>query len=292
MSTAPSDIFAADHRRLARALAQTPHLACVLGSGLAAVADALDDGALTFAEFDGLVPPTADGHVGRFVWGRLAGVPVVAMQGRLHLYEGHCADEVVYGVRLLRSLGTRLFLLTNAAGSLRPQRPAGSLLVLADHINLTGHNPLVGKQGRELLKPYVEDLSTSPFVDMTETYDGGWRRRLWATAASLGEPFAEGVYAGLLGPSYETPAEIQMLQTLGADAVGMSTVLETIALRHAGAAVMGLSCLTNLAAGLSDDLLSHDDVKAVGCRAGERISALLEALCAREARALAESLSV
>jgi purine-nucleoside phosphorylase len=198
--------------------------------------------------------PTVIGHGGELVVGNLNGVPVALLSGRAHLYEGHAPERSVFGVRLLASLGIEQFLLTNAAGGIAEELTVGSLMLITDHLNLTGHNPLLGRN---------DDSFGPRFPDMSEAYDAGLRQLLLRTAADLGQPLHSGVYAGLLGPNYETPAEIRMLRALGASAVGMSTVLETIALRHLGAKVAGISCVTNRAAGLSTTQLSHAEVAEV-----------------------------
>jgi purine-nucleoside phosphorylase len=233
----------------------TPHLGLVLGSGLGAFADALDQRvAIPYDELPHLAPSRVVGHAGAFVVGTWNGVPVACMQGRIHLYEGHDENTVVHGVRTMAALGVKGVLLTNAAGGLDPSWAPGDLMVIRDQLNLTARTPLLG----------LNDDRVGPrFPDMTEAYAKGLTDGLLELGAAQGLPMREGVYAGLLGPTYETPAEIRMLRTLGAHAVGMSTVLETIALRHMGVPVVGLSCITNLAAGISPTLLDHAEVEAV-----------------------------
>ncbi len=209
---------------------------------------------------------------GNLVLGRAEGVPVVAMQGRVHLYEGHPVDDVVFGTRLMVRLGAHSVVLTNAAGGIGDGFTPGDLMVIDDHLNLTGHNCLVGSND-EALGPR--------FVDMTVAYDAELRGLAHEAAGALGFSLERGVYAGMLGPSYETPAEIRMLRTLGAHAVGMSTVLETIAARHMGARVLGLSCITNLGAGLSGEVLSHAEVQEVADRVRERFISLLRGVLGR-----------
>ncbi len=250
-----------------------PRLGVVLGSGLGRLGDAVEGATrIPFEEVEGMPAPRVSGHAGVFVLGALRGVPVVVMQGRLHAYEGHPLDAVVFGVRLVRALGADAVLLTNASGGIDPRIAPGELMVISDHLNLTGRNPLVGPN----------DPSLGPrFPDMTEIYDAGLRARLHGAGASLGIPLHEGVYAGVLGPSYETPAEIGMLAGFGASAVGMSTVHEAIAARHAGLLVAGLACITNHAAGLSATKLTHDEVKARADASAETVTRLVEEFTAR-----------
>jgi purine-nucleoside phosphorylase len=212
------------------------------------------------------------GHAGNLCFGLSRGVPVVCMQGRVHLYEGHPVETVVQGVRTMARMGVRSVLLTNAAGGLEPSWAAGDLMAVTDHINLTGMSPLVGPN----------DDSLGPrFPDMTQTYDPALRAALAAVAHDEGIALREGVYAALLGPSYETPAEVRMVRMLGAQAVGMSTVHEVIALRHMGVRVAALSCITNLAAGISPHPLDHAEVEATArARRGE-LSTLLGGWIAR-----------
>lgn len=250
-----------------------PVVGLVLGSGLGGHADSLDGPRkIPYDHIPGMPGAGVEGHAGKLVIGSTGGVPVVAMQGRAHLYEGHSASDVVFGVRLMVGLGARTVVVTNAAGGIRPGLAPGDLMAISDHLNLTGRNCLAG--------PHEPDLGPR-FVDMTSPYDQELRRHARAVAAEAGFELGEGVYAGLLGPSYETPAEIRMLRTLGADAVGMSTVLEVIAARHMGARVLGLSCITNLAAGLGADELSHEEVKATAERTRGRFEGLLAGVLER-----------
>lgn len=244
-----------------------PRVALVLGSGLGAFADELEDRlAIPYAEIDGMPVSNVSGHAGNLVLGVAEGVPVVAMQGRVHLYEGHGTEAVVFGTRLMVALGASTVVVTNAAGGIREGLSPGDLMGIQDHLNLTGSNCLVGTN---------DDTLGPRFVDMTEAYDRTLLKMADDAARSLGFEMKRGVYAGLLGPTYETPAEVRMLRTLGADAVGMSTVLETIAARHMGARVLGISCITNIAAGLGGGLLSHDEVKETADRVRDRFVALL-----------------
>jgi purine-nucleoside phosphorylase len=240
--------------RALQALGRAPQIALVLGSGLGAFADTLSDTyRVPYAELEGMPAPAVAGHAGNFVFGRAGGREVIAMQGRVHMYEGYTAEQVVIGVRLMIALGARTLIITNAAGGICLGSAPGQLMLIEDHLNLTGHNCLVG--------PNDDSLGVR-FPDMSDAYDPALRALADSVAQRLGIELTRGVYAGLLGPNYETPAEIRMLATLGAHAVGMSTVQEVIAARHMGARVLGVSCITNLAAGLSPHKLSHAEVEA------------------------------
>jgi purine-nucleoside phosphorylase len=243
-----------------------PSIAVVLGSGLGAYADALDElVAVPFGEIPHFPASTVMGHSGALVVGRCRGVPVAVLKGRVHFYEGYGLDEVVFPVRVLGRLGVKTLVVTNAAGAINAAFTPGELMVIEDHINLLG-NPLLG--------PNEETLGPR-FPDMTEAYDRGLRDAAEAACRAAGVPCRRGVYVSIPGPSYETPAEIRMFRTMGADAVGMSTAPEVIAARHMGVRVVGLSCLTNMAAGVTDRKLDHRDVLATG----ERVkAALLEVL--------------
>jgi len=238
-----------------------PEWGIVLGSGLGRWVEEVDAIlSLPYEEITGMPVSTAPGHAGRFVFGRLAGRRVLMAQGRVHLYEGRTAEEVTATVRFMENLGVRRLLLTNAAGTLNPQFAPGMWMMLSDHLNLTGTSPLVGGAN---------------FVDMSAVYTPALRTRFAGAARTEGLTLHEGVYAGLHGPQYETPAEVRMLRALGADAVGMSTVLEAIQARALGMEVAGFSCLTNWAAGLGDQPLSHEEVLAVGKSAGEQMLRIL-----------------
>jgi purine-nucleoside phosphorylase len=238
----------------------------VLGSGLGPLANAVDvRREVAFAEA-GLPSSTVPGHAGKFVHGLLGGAPVWLMVGRVHLYEGHPPEVATAGVRWLAARGVRRLVLTNAAGSLHPEFAPGTWMMLTDHLNLTGATPLSGAE----------------FVDMTAAYDPAWRAEFAAAAAARGMVLHQGVYAGLRGPQYETPAEIRMLRALGADAVGMSTVLETIRARALGLTVAAFSCLTNWAAGLSGASLDHHEVVATGRQAAAAMTGLLTAVIGGE----------
>jgi purine-nucleoside phosphorylase len=231
----------------------------VLGSGLGPLADAVVvEREVSFADA-GLPVSTVPGHSGKLVFGKLAGAPVALMKGRVHLYEGHAPRDVTAGVRWLAEQGIKRLILTNAAGTLNPDFHPGSWMMFSDHLNLTGASPLEG----------------ADFVDLSAAYDPTWSMEFRKAAAELGMPLHEGIYAGLRGPQYETPAEIRMLRTLGADAVGMSTVLETIQARSLGLPVVAFSCLTNWAAGISPAPLDHHEVLETGKQAAQAMIGLL-----------------
>lgn len=253
-----------------------PKVAIVLGSGLGAFADQVGDAlVIPYSEIPGMPVSSVAGHAGKMVVGEVAGLNCAVMQGRVHLYEGHSASDVVFGLRCLLDWGAELVILTNAAGGVSPLLEPGDLMVIEDHLNLTGANPLVG----------VNEASAGPrFPDMTRSYDAVLRALALRVGAAQGTTLRSGVYAGLLGPSYETPAEIRMLQRLGADAVGMSTVLETIAARHRGARVLGISCITNKGAGLSAHELSHAEVQDTGARVRDTFVSLLRGVVSAIAR--------
>lgn len=249
-----------------------PQLALVLGSGLGGLADELEGSvSIPYADIPGMGRSSVQGHAGRLVSGKLAGVSVIVMQGRLHPYEGHELESVVLGVRIMLSLGASTLIVTNAAGGLDPNVAAGSLMLIDDHINLSGRNCLVGPN---------DDALGPRFPDMSAAYDPELRARCMQLARELTIDLARGVYAGVLGPSYETPAEVAMLQRLGAHAVGMSTVQEVIAARHMGARVLGLSCITNPGAGLSAEPLRHEDVERRAKASAADLSRLVRALVA------------
>jgi purine-nucleoside phosphorylase len=244
-----------------------PEVGIVLGSGLGGLADDLEDPlAIPFADLPGWPAATAPGHVGRLLLGRLGGRPVVMLQGRFHMYEGVDPGLVVQPVLLFARLGARVVVLTNAAGGLDPSFGPGTLMAISDHINLTGRNPLLGPNA---------DAIGQRFPDLTEAWSPDLRRRLQAAAAAEGVELAEGVYVGLTGPNYETPAEVRMLAGLGGHAVGMSTVLECIAARWAGLQVAGVSLVTNAGAGYSGEPLTHEEVLAAGAEAGPRLARVI-----------------
>jgi purine-nucleoside phosphorylase len=252
-----------------------PKVGVVLGSGLGAFADTIANSVrIPYGEIPDFPKATAVGHAGELVAGvlgvngRIVG-DVIVMSGRFHLYEGYSAREATAGIRLFRELGVERVVLTNAAGGINPAYPKGSLVLISDHINLQGTNPLVG-QNDENLGPR--------FPDMTEAYCPKLRLLARRIAEQLGITLHDGVYAGLVGPSYETPAEIRYLRTIGADLVGMSTVAETIAANHMGMKVLGISCVTNAAAGLTDEKLNHEEVLEIGQRTSGTFMKLLTAL--------------
>jgi purine-nucleoside phosphorylase len=255
-----------------------PVLGVVLGSGLGAWAEGLDGATcIPYSEIPGMPVSTVQGHAGKLWLGRAGGVTVACLQGRVHMYEGHDAERAVFGPRLLARLGARAVLLTSAAGGLSPWFVPGDLMLIRDHLNLMCRNPLIGPN----------DGALGPrFPDMTTTYDPALAKATIEAALQLGVRLHEGVYAGLLGPSYETPAEIRMLRTLGADAVGMSTVPEAIALRHMRVPVTGISCITNLAAGISPHELSHAEVEEAANQAKPRFVSLVSAWIERAAALL------
>ena len=243
-----------------------PRLVITLGSGLGDVAAALEGARrLPFAEVPGFPEPRVPGHSGELVAGRLGRTPVLVQAGRVHFYEGHAPATVVLPVRVYHRLGVDVLVMTNAAATLRPTLVPGSLMLITDHINLMWRNPLIG--------PVVP--GEERFPDMSAPYDEALGARARAAAADARVPLAAGVYAGLLGPSYETPAEIRMLARLGADAVGMSTVPEVITARARGMRAVGISMITNLAAGLSSEPIAHADVLETGRRAAASLAGLL-----------------
>jgi purine-nucleoside phosphorylase len=246
-----------------------PRVGLVLGSGLGAFGDGLEGLVkVPFATIPHMPSPGVSGHAGNLCLGSVGGVPVACLQGRSHTYEGHDMDSVVFGVRLLARLGCSAVLLTNAAGGIRPSFKPGTLMLILDHLNFMGRNPLVGPNPSEL---------GPRFPDMTRAYDRGLAELARSAAEEVGVPLEEGVYAAMLGPSYETPAEIHMLRTVGADAVGMSTVPEVVALRHASIRVGAISCITNMAAGMSGSLLDHSEVEETARETRDRFTSLLTA---------------
>jgi len=242
-------------------------VAMVLGSGLGDYADGLEGAhAIPYGEIPHMPLSSVSGHAGNLVAGQKAGKRIVAMQGRAHLYEGNSPGEVAFGVRLMAILGAETLIVTNAAGGIAPELEAGDLMAITDQLNLTGVSSLVGQ----------DDERQGPrFLDMTTAFDRSLLDTASGVAAAQGFELRRGVYAGLLGPAYETPAEVRMLRTLGADAVGMSTVLEVLAARHMGLRVLGISCISNLAAGISKSPLSHEEVQETAGRVKPRFESLL-----------------
>lgn len=247
-----------------------PEVAVVLGSGLGGFAEELQDPVeLPYGEIPGWPVSTAIGHAGTLVAGTLDGLPLWVLRGRAHLYEGHPAEKVVFGVRVLGRLGVRTLVLTNAAGGIDAAYGQGALVLISDHVNLQGASPLVGPN---------DDTLGPRFPDMTDAYDSELRRRARAAADRLGIELHEGVYAAWLGPAFETPAEIRFIRAIGAQLVGMSTVPEVLAARHLGIRCLALSCVTNTAAGLGAGAIDHEEVLAVGERVRGTFTALLREL--------------
>lgn len=244
-----------------------PRVAIVLGSGLGAFADEFQEAvAIPYREIPGFVSSTAQGHVGSLVVGKVEGIPVAAMQGRVHFYEGYSLEEVTFPIRTLKLLGVETLILTNAAGGINVQLTQGALMVISDQLNLMGVSPLRG----------ANDERFGPrFPDMSEVYSRELQELVTLEARELGTTVRRGIYAALAGPSYETPAEIHMLRAFGADAVGMSTVPEAIVARHMGMNVLGISCITNMAAGISDQTINHEEVMETGQRVKETFTQLL-----------------
>lgn len=265
--------FASAERAARFVLARTklrPRIALVLGSGLGAFADDLTDAVvIPYGKIPGFPRSTAIGHAGRLVIGKVGDVAVAAMQGRVHLYEGYSAREVVFPMRVLGRMGIRATILTNAAGGINRDYNQGAIVVIRDHINLQGTNPLIGPN---------DDRFGPRFPDMTEAYAKDYRTIALREAQRHGIEVREGIYAALAGPSYETPAEIRYLRTIGADLVGMSTVPEVIVARHMGIRVLGISCVTNMAAGILDQPLSHAEVLETAERVKGQFIALLRAV--------------
>jgi purine-nucleoside phosphorylase len=258
-----------------------PKIGLVLGSGLGAFADSLTEANLIpYADIPTFPRSTAIGHAGQMVLGNAGNTPVAVMQGRAHLYEGYSAQEVTFPIRVFGRMGIRAVVLTNAAGGINLSYSQGALVVLRDHINLQGTNPLVGAN---------DDRFGLRFPDMTRAYSREYRAIASEEAARLGIPPHEGVYAALLGPSYETPAEIEYLRRMGADLVGMSTVAEVIAARHLEMKVLAISCVTNMAAGILDQPLSHAEVMETGERVKTIFESLLRAVLPRVAKDVVET---
>jgi purine-nucleoside phosphorylase len=280
----PSRDFIAAHRAAKYILSKTtlrPRIAIVLGSGLGAFADELSGAIhIPYKKIPGFPKPTAEGHAGQLVIGKMKEVPVAVMQGRVHFYEGYSPKEVVFPMRVLRQLGVRSAILTNAAGAINLKFNRGALIVIRDHISLHVVNPLIGPN----------DIRFGErFTDMTEAYFKPYREIALAEGKKLGIEMNEGVYAALSGPSFETPAEIRYLRTIGADMVGMSTVTEVIAARHMGIRVLGISCMTNMAAGILDQPLTHAEVMETGEQVKTQFAAVLRNVIPRIAADSAKS---
>jgi purine-nucleoside phosphorylase len=251
----------------ARSAGKIPRVAVVLGSGLGGVADCVQGGAeIPYGEIPYFVKSTVEGHAGTLIVGTCSGVDVALMRGRFHFYEGYSMEEVTLPIRVFAAMGIRSLILTNAAGGVASHLSPGSLMVITDHINMMGENPLRGPN---------DDRFGARFPDMTAAYAPGYIETAHDVAREMGVVLAEGVYMALRGPSYETPAEIRMMRKLGADAVGMSTVPEVIVARHSGIKVLAISCITNVAAGLAPTEINHAEVMEVGARAGRQLSELI-----------------
>jgi purine-nucleoside phosphorylase len=255
-----------------------PRIGLVLGSGLGGFADELTEATrIPYSEIPAFPRSTAIGHAGQMVIGKTEGIAVAAMSGRVHLYEGYSAQEVAFPVRVFARMGITALLLTNAAGGINLEYKQGALVIIRDHINLQGQNPLVGAN---------DERFGLRFPDMTQAYWKPYRTMALEEARKLGLAVYEGVYAGLLGPSFETPAEIRYLRTIGADLVGMSTIPEVIAARHTGPKVLAISCVTNMAAGILDQVLTHEEV----LETGERVRGEFVGLVRAVIRTMAEGL--
>ncbi len=281
---APSRNFTAAQRAAKYILSKTklrPRIAIVLGSGLGAFADELSGATrIPYEKIPGFPKPTAEGHAGQLVIGKMKEVPVAVMQGRVHFYEGYSPKEVVFPMRVLRQLGVQSAILTNAAGAINLSFNRGALIVIRDHISLHVINPLIGPN----------DIRFGErFTDMSEAYFKPYREIALTEGKKLGIDMNEGVYAALSGPSFETPAEIRYLRTVGADMVGMSTVTEVIAARHMGIRVLGISCMTNMAAGILDQPLTHAEVMETGEQVKTQFAALLRKVIPRVAADVAKS---
>lgn len=256
--------------RIREATDVAPRVGFVLGSGLGGVADEVEERVeLPYGEIPGWPASTAVGHAGRLVLGRLGGVPVVVMQGRAHLYEGVPPEQAVFGIRVLGGLGIGALVVTNAAGAINESFRPGQLVLISDHVNLTARSPLVGPN----------DDSLGPrFPDMSDAYDPELRAAARGAAERLGIACGEGVYGAWLGPQFETPAEIRFMRVIGCDLAGMSTVPEVIAARHMGVRCLGISVVTNMAAGITEGKLGHEEVLEAGAEAQPRLTALLREL--------------
>lgn len=250
-----------------------PRIALVLGSGLGAFADDFEEAVgIPYEDIPGFVSSTAQGHAGRLVIGKVDGVPVLAMQGRVHYYEGYSLEEVTFPVRTFKLLGVKTLILTNASGGISVQLNQGTLMVISDHVNLMGDNPLRGPN---------DERFGPRFPDMSAVYSRELQEVVIEEATAIGVELRRGIYGALSGPSYETPAEIHLLRNLGADAVGMSTVPEAIVARHMDLEVLGISCITNMAAGISDEPINHEEVMATGDRVRETFAQLLRRVVGR-----------
>lgn len=247
-----------------------PRIGIVLGSGLGGFADELTDAIhIAYSDIPNFPRSTAIGHAGRMVIGNAGNVPIAAMQGRVHLYEGYSPQQIAFPIRVFGRMGVRAVILTNAAGGINLEYKQGALVVVSDHINLQAHNPLVGPN---------DDRFGLRYPDMTQAYWKPYRQAALQEARRLAISVYEGIYAAMLGPSFETPAEIHFLRTIGADVVGMSTVSEVVAARHMGLKVLAISCVTNMAAGILDQVLTHEEVLETGERVKGAFTALVKAV--------------
>jgi purine-nucleoside phosphorylase len=274
--SAVSNLYArAEHaaRIIRSRTALDARIALVLGSGLGGFADEFDEAArIPYADIPGFVASTVAGHAGSLVIGKVGRIPVVAMQGRVHSYEGYSLEEVTFPIRTFKLLGIETLLLTNAAGGIDVELSEGTLMIISDHLNLMGVNPLRGPN---------DERFGPRFPDMSEVYSRELQETVVKEASVLGIEVRRGIYAALPGPSYETPAEIHMLRSFGADAIGMSTVPEAIVARHMGMKVLGISCITNMAAGISDRPINHDEVMEIGNRVRATFALLLRRIINR-----------
>jgi len=282
ISSRPSTEFQQAEKAAKFVLSKTklrPKIALVLGSGLGAFADEFESATkIPYARIPNFPRSTAIGHAGQLVLGKVGGIPVVGMQGRVHLYEGYSAKQVAFPTRVFARMGIKALIVTNAAGGINLGYSEGALVALRDHINLQGANPLIGPN---------DDRFGPRFPDMTSAYDPDFRRYVAEAGKKLALNLHEGVYLALAGPNYETPAEIHSFRTLGADLVGMSTVPEVLAARHSGIRVLGISCVTNMAAGITGKSLSAEEVFETGARVKHQFIALLKAVISRIAEAVA-----
>lgn len=278
-ATAQTDLYARAEnaaRTIRARIADQAKLAIVLGSGLGGFAEDFKDAVtIPYREIPGFVSSTAQGHVGSLVAGKVEGVPVLAMQGRVHYYEGYSLEEVTFPIRTFKLLGVDTLILTNAAGGVDVQLSQGALMVISDHLNLMGASPLRGPN---------DERFGPRFPDLTEVYARELQELVIEESKALEITIRRGIYAALAGPSYETPAEIHMLRAFGADAVGMSTVPEAIVARHMGMKVLGISCITNMAAGISENPINHDEVMETGQRVRETFTKLLRRVIAKAPR--------
>src|SRR5215470_2882321 len=280
-TTTPDDEFSQAESAAQFLLSQVkirPQIALILGSGLGSFADELSEAVrIPYTNIPFFPRSTAIGHAGQMVIGKTGDVAVAAMQGRVHLYEGYSAQEVAFPMRVLGRMGVRAAIITNAAGGINLKYGQGALVLIKDHINLQGQNPLIGPN---------DDRFGVRFPDMTQAYDPEFRKFAAEAKSKIKVPLHEGVYLALSGPNYETPAEIHALRTLGADLVGMSTVPEVLAARHAGIRVLGISCVTNMAAGVTGQTLTAEEVFETGARVKNQFIALLKAVIPRIAVSL------